>query len=49
MNVFRHGDLPRYREPITPANPSQDLQEQIIVSIVPQKRAPSVTTERQKV
>jgi hypothetical protein len=33
----------------TPANPFQNLQEQITVSLVPEKRATWVTTERQKV
>jgi hypothetical protein len=49
MNVFRHDDIPQHHEPVTPANPIENLQEQSTVSRVPEKRAASVTTESQKV
>jgi hypothetical protein len=49
MNVFRHNDTPQHHETITPANPVQNLQEQITVSLVPEERPPPVTTESQKV
>jgi len=49
MNVFRHDDIPQHHEPVTPANPNENLQEQSTVSRVPEKRAASVTTESQKV
>jgi hypothetical protein len=49
MNMFRHDDIPEHLEPVTPANPIQDLQEQITVSLVSEKRAALVTTESQKV
>jgi hypothetical protein len=43
MNLFRHGELPIITSRQTPANPFQNLQEQITVSLVPEKRATSVT------
>jgi len=49
MNVFGHDDIPQHHEPITPANPIQNLQEQITVSLVPEERSALVTTESQKV
>jgi hypothetical protein len=35
--VFRHDDIPQHHEPITPANPIENLQEQITVTLVPGK------------
>jgi hypothetical protein len=49
MNVLRHDDIPQHHEPITPANPIENLQEQITVSLVSEKRLASATTESQKV
>jgi hypothetical protein len=49
MNVLRHDDIPQHHKPITPANPVQNLQEQITVSLVPEKWPAPVTTEGHKV
>jgi hypothetical protein len=49
MNVFRHDDISQHHEPITPANPIENLQEQITVCLVLEKGSAPVTTESQKV
>lgn len=48
MNVFGHDDISHDDQPITPANPLQNLQKQITVGLIPQKRQAPVTTKRQK-
>jgi hypothetical protein len=49
MDVFGHDDLPQHHEPITPTNPVENLQEQITVSWVCEKRKAAVTAESQEV
>ena len=39
MNVFRHDDVSQHYQAITLANPLQNLQNQITVSLVPGKMA----------
>ena len=43
LKVFRHDHIPQHHEPVTPAHPLQNLQEQITVKLVSEKGEAPVT------